>query len=153
MVWAYFAVLAIFFNVALSQSIRCPPCPNNCGPKLATTIAAPTIVSTTAPTIVDGNVVQSLIDTLQLFIVSDLLADTLPEKNCYVQNIPPTPLVLEYDDCGIEYELVFDNCTDIITDCICNPGCGCEYVTALVPRKCCSDQLILPQGLASCLAV
>ncbi|XP_063544501.1 uncharacterized protein LOC134752743 [Cydia strobilella] len=116
MVWVHLAVVAVFFNVALSQSIRCPI--NKCAPKLATTIA-PTVVPTIAPTIVDGNVVQSLIDTIQLFIVSDLLADTLPEKKCYIQTIPEPPCLLEYDDSGVQYELIFDsNCTGDLTTCV-----------------------------------
>ncbi|XP_063391257.1 uncharacterized protein LOC134676805 [Cydia fagiglandana] len=94
MVWVHVAVVAVFLNVALSQSIRCPI--NKCAPTVPT--IAPTVVPTTAPTIVDGNIVQSLIDTLQLFIVSDLIADTLPEKKCCIQTIPE-PYFLDYDDC------------------------------------------------------
>ncbi|XP_061726837.1 uncharacterized protein LOC133532262 [Cydia pomonella] len=135
MVWIDLAFVAVFFNVGLSQCIRCP------SNKLATTI--PTVLPTVAPTIVDGNVVQSLIDTLQLFIVSDLIADTLPEKKCCIKTLPE-PCLLEYDDFGlVQYELIGDR------DCICNlkrdctscvPKCGCECVSALVPS---CDQLIL----------
>ncbi|XP_073964948.1 uncharacterized protein [Choristoneura fumiferana] len=134
--WNIVAVFAVVVSVSSGRCVRRPQ-----------TTTIPTIqpvqpIQPIIPTVVDGAVVKSLIDTIQLFIVSDLLEETLPGRDVIVT---PYPISANYiEDCDIlPYDIVYDE------DCP-------DFVTAFVPREPCvktkplcvnfglNEELILP---------